>query len=152
MEVFRLTRKKYSNTLSGVGASIHGARWNSPGFEIIYTSSNRALAMAEVAVHLSIDTLPEDFVMLTIEIPVDMMMLKSDPQPLSTDWNIFPYTSKTQIIGDEFIVKGEYYLLQVPSAVVKGEHNLLINPKHPDFSRIKIAKVEEFTFDRRLFM
>ena len=69
MEVFRLARKKYPIVLSGKGASISGARWNSKGTEIIYCAQNRALAMAEVLVHLSLATLPNDFVMLTIDIP-----------------------------------------------------------------------------------
>lgn len=70
---------------------------------------------------------------------------------LSPDWNKFPYTSTSQIIGDDFFRKGVFCLLYVPSAVLKGEYNLLINPKHPEFSRISISKIEEFTFDRRLF-
>lgn len=53
---YRLARKKYPVELSGRGAALRGARWNSPGTEIIYTARNRALAMAEVAVHLTIAT------------------------------------------------------------------------------------------------
>jgi|GEM_PF-4099468 len=36
MEVFRLAGKKYSKILTGAGAAINGARWNSKGIEIIY--------------------------------------------------------------------------------------------------------------------
>lgn len=106
--------------------------------------------MSEVAVHLSFGTLPMDFVMVTIEIPDDISISRIDPDTLSPDWNKFPYTSSNQKIGDEFIRKGENGLLYVPSAVVKGELNVLINPKHPEFSRISISNIEEFTFDRRL--
>jgi len=69
MEVFRLSREKFASILSGKGAAIKGARWNSMGVELIYCASNRSLAMAEVAVHFSLATLPNDFVMLTIFIP-----------------------------------------------------------------------------------
>jgi hypothetical protein len=41
-------------------------------------------------------------------------------------------------------------LLFVPSAVVSGEHNVMINPLHPDMKQVKIIMVEDFTFDRRL--
>ena len=54
MEVFRLTRSKFSNILSGKGAAEKGARWNSMGMELIYTAANRSLAMAEVAVHFTL--------------------------------------------------------------------------------------------------
>jgi RES domain-containing protein len=46
MELFRLCREKYIKPLSGKGAAIKGARWNSVGVELIYTASNRSLAMA----------------------------------------------------------------------------------------------------------
>ena len=35
MEAFRLSREKFASTLSGKGAAIKGARWNSVGVEII---------------------------------------------------------------------------------------------------------------------
>jgi hypothetical protein len=41
--------------------------------------------------------------------------------------------------------------LKVPSATTKGDHNLLINPFHPEFKEIKIVAVEPFPFDNRLF-
>jgi len=53
VEVYRLSRGKYARPLSGKGASIYGARWNSPGIELIYTAANRSLAMAEVFVHFT---------------------------------------------------------------------------------------------------
>ena len=69
MRVFRLSKRKYSKELNGKGAAKSGNRWNSKGTEIIYTAESRALAMAEVAVHLTLATLPSDYVMIEIEIP-----------------------------------------------------------------------------------
>ncbi|MBI2497892.1 MAG: RES domain-containing protein, partial [Opitutae bacterium] len=40
--------------------------------------------------------------------------------------------------------------LRVPSVVVPGEFNYLLNPAHPDFKRVKIGKPEPFSFDPRL--
>ena len=51
MKVFRISRGKYATPLSGEGAAKYGARWNPVGIALIYTAQNRALAMAEVAVH-----------------------------------------------------------------------------------------------------
>lgn len=53
----------------GKGAALKGARWNSIGVELIYTASNRSLAMAEVAVHFTLATLPSDYMIITIFIP-----------------------------------------------------------------------------------
>ncbi len=151
MEVYRLSKQIYASILSGKGAAIKGARWNSIGVEIIYTATNRSLAMAEVAVHLSLATLPSDYMMVTIHIPDDISLLKLNSTDLPTDWNTFPHPSTTQAIGDQFIADNKYCVLQIPSAVTQGDYNLLINPNHPDFKRIKIILTESFPFDKRIF-
>jgi RES domain-containing protein len=69
VEVYRLSRERYANDLSGKGSALKGARWNSIGVELIYTATNRSLAMAEVAVHFTWATLPSDYCMITIHVP-----------------------------------------------------------------------------------
>lgn len=151
MEVFRLSRAKYADQLSGFGAALKGARWNSRGTEIIYTAYNRSLAMAEVAVHFSLSMLPRDFRMLTIHIPDDLAILHLPPSDLPESWNTFPYSSLTQKLGDELVIQNKFALLKVPSAVTKGDFNLLLNPIHPEFKRIFIVDNEPFPFDNRIF-
>jgi RES domain-containing protein len=151
MKVYRLSRKKYSEELSGKGAAMVGGRWNSRGTELIYTAESRALAMAEVAVHLTLATLPEDFVMVEVDIPDNLEISEMKTGELPKNWNAFPYNLKTQGIGDEFVRSEKSCLLKIPSAVVPGDHNYLLNPKHPDFEKISISAVENFPFDERLF-
>lgn len=151
MEVFRLTRKKYPIELSPKGASICGGRWNSKGTEIVYTAQSRALAMAEVAVHLSMATLPNDYVMMTVTIPEDILIETLDVKKLPKGWNVFPHSFTTQILGDDFVRTNDFCVLKVPSAVVKGDFNFLLNPFHPDFKRISIVAQDDFPFDKRIF-
>lgn len=150
MEVFRLSNKIYAAKLSGIGAALKGARWNSIGIELIYTASNRSLAMAEVAVHFSIATAPPNYKMLTIYVPDDISITTIDIKDLPSDWSIFPHSDSTKKFGDQFILDNKHCILKVPSAVTKGDFNYLINPRHPDFSRIKIIDTEDFIFDSRL--
>ncbi len=152
MKVFRLSRKKYSKELSGKGASLSGNRWNSKGTEIIYCASSRALAMAEVAVHLNLALLPNDYLMIEINIPNTIAIKKTNKNKLPYDWDLFPHILPTQKVGDDFINKNKYCILQVPSAVVKGDINYLINPLHKDFKLIKIVNTYSFPFDKRLFI
>lgn len=152
MQVYRLSRRIYSKTLSGKGAALKGARWNSPGVEMIYTAANRSLAMAEVAVHLSLATLPSDFMMVTIRIPEKVRVWKVSEETLPLGWNDFPHPTTTQAIGDRFILDNKFCVLQIPSVVTKGDFNFLINPLHSDFPLIKVVAVEVFPFDRRLFV
>lgn len=151
MKVYRLSRKKYAEELSGKGAAIVGGRWNSRGTQIIYTAESRALALAEVAVHLSVATLPDDFMMVEIELPDELEITTLDLKELPKRWNVFPYNLATQDFGDEFVRAAKNAILRVPSAVVPGDHNYLINPKHPDFSKIRISRIENFPLDNRLF-
>ncbi len=151
LQVYRLSRKKYASELSGIGASKSGNRWNSKGTEIIYCANSRALAMAEVSVHLSLITLPKDFVMLEINIPKSIAIQNINNKDLPENWNDFPHTNKTQKMGDVFIYSSKKCILKVPSAVVKGDFNYLINPHHKDFKKIKIVNFYKFPFNRRLF-
>lgn len=151
MEVFRLTRKKYSRDLSGKGASIKGGRWNSIGTELIYCAENRSLAMAEIAVHFSIATLPDDYVMMCILCDKSIKIKEVSVNSLPRNWNSFPPIFKTQIIGDEFVVENKYAICKIPSVVTQGDYNYLINPNHKEFVKIKIVKREAFKFDKRLF-
>lgn len=151
MKVYRLSRRRFSFELSGKGASKFGNRWNSKGVEIVYTANSRALAMAEVAVHLTIATLPKEYVMMVIEIPDTLQIEEIKISELNDGWNNYPHIKDTQKIGDKFIDTGKYCILKVPSAVVKGDFNYLINPYHTDFKKIKIEEVTDFPFDRRMF-
>lgn len=151
MEVFRLARKKYPIDLNGKGAAMFGARWNFKGTEIVYIAQNRALAMAEVLVHLSLSSLPKDFVMITIDIPDAVSIEFLDEKKLQKDWNVFPNSFSTQVLGEDFIKRNEFCVMKVPSAVVKGDFNILINPYHQDFKLIKIIDQTDFPFDKRIF-
>lgn len=151
MEVFRLSREKFASSLSGKGAALKGARWNSIGVELVYTAANRSLAMAEVAVHFTLATLPDDYVMMTIFIPDDIALFKLNISDLPKNWNMFPHPASTQSIGDQFVADDKFCVLQIPSVVALGDFNLLINPNHSDFSRIRIVEVVDFPFDKRIF-
>ncbi len=151
MEVYRLSKLKYAKTLSGYGAALFGNRWNSKGVEVIYTAESRALAMAEVAVHLTVATLPKNFMMMEITIPDRIKVIDVDPALLKPNWNEFPHHMHTQQIGDEFVQSNAGLLLRVPSAVVQGDFNYVINPSHKDFSKVEITTVSEFPFDKRIF-
>jgi RES domain-containing protein len=151
MIVFRLLNLNYGSGLSGKGAWIAGGRWNSPGISMIYTSESRALCTAEVSVNLPLGNIPTGFEMISILIPDDIILTGIGEEDLPIRWKVFPLATLTQKIGDQFIIQGKYLVLKVPSAVVPGDFNYLINPRHPDFHRIEIIKKEPYEFDERFF-
>jgi RES domain-containing protein len=151
MLVYRLTRERFAHTLSGKGAAIKGGRWNSVGVELLYTASNSSLAMAEVAVHLTLATLPADFMMVSILIPDSLLVQEIPLSQLPTNWQSFPHPSSTQVFGDQFVAENKSCVLKIPSVVTQGDFNFLINPNHPDFAKVEIQSIEKFPFDQRIF-
>lgn len=149
MIVFRLARLKYGLELSGKGASIAGNRWNSKGVELIYTAESRALALAEVVVHLSASNLPKDYYMLEIHIPDKFEIMELDELDLADGWNAWPHLESSQQVGDQFISEQKELLLRVPSAVVPGDFNILINPYHASFKEVSIKEAVPFFVNER---
>jgi RES domain-containing protein len=72
------------------------------------------------------------------------------PPGYPPSWRTYPYASPTQRFGSAWARNQRSVALRVPSAVVPGEFNYLLNPAHPDFSRLKIGPAEPFHFDPRL--
>jgi len=151
MIVYRLASKKYSNDLTGIGAEITGGRWNFKGTRVLYTADSRALCMSEIAVHTPVGIMPKDYFMITIEIPDYTKIAQLEIILLPKDWRKFPYSRLTQELGDDFLNKNEILYIKVPSAVVQGDFNILINPQHSDYNKVKILKIEKFDFDERIF-
>lgn len=153
MIVFRIEREKYLNaTLSGIGESIsEGYRWNSLNTRIVYTAETRALATLEVSVHLDLsEDLPDDRFYVEIEVPDAITIQEVKLEDLPNDWNSKPPSLITQAIGDDFVNYNEAAILKVPSSIVPKEFNYLINPLHPDSSKIKVLSTSKMMFDQRL--
>lgn len=151
MEVYRLSKRAFAGSLSGSGAALSGGRWNRKGTEVIYTASSRALAMTEVLVHLPLNLIPNDYMICTILIPDSLTIYQPKETSFPKGWNTFPIQTDTQIFGDKLLEKRMSPVIRVPSAVVIGDYNFLLDPKHPDFDKIILNKVEPFKFDRRFF-
>jgi len=151
MIVCRLSKSKYSSDLTGKGAERSGGRWNNKGVAMIYTGESRALCTTEIAVHMPLGNIPMDYEIIFIEIP-DASISEFDITTLPEDWRSFPHPHFTREIGDQFISDTICLVLKVPSAVVPGDFNYLINPYHKDFSSVKIVEIGSFEFDVRLFV
>ena len=151
MFVYRLSRAGYKDELSGYGASLYGQRWNSKGTEVVYTAQTRALANSEVAVHISLGILPKDYHMVEIEIPDSIEICDIIEEELPAGWDSLPCQPVSQFVGDDFVREGACAVLRVPSVVVKGEFNYILNPGHKDFKLIKITGTEPFPFNPGYF-
>lgn len=148
MEVFRLAEQEHSD-LSGVGGMFGSGRWNHRGNLVLYAASSRALACAERLVHESIEVMPP-LVMLTLWVPDDAPLRKLTPTELPDDWNLLAPAESTKNIGSAWLKSKEQLILQLPSAVIGGDYNFIINPLHPFHSQIKVMRETPFHYDERL--
>jgi len=151
MIVYRLSKEAYKNDLSGIGAEKFGGRWNNKGSRMVYTAQSRALATLEVAVHMALTNLPKNYYLICIEIPDEFIVDYNQKRLKDKNWKSIPPINFTQTEGDQFIKERTGIALKVPSAIVQGDYNYLINPTHEEFSKVKILKSELFSFDSRLF-
>ena len=118
---------------------------------MIYAAESRVLAIVEVMVHITLANLPSDFIMVEINVSKDMQIKILKPNILDPSWNSNPFSRSTQTIGDDFVHLNKNYLLKAPSTVVEGDFNYLINPRHKNFTKMKISKAENFPFNLKIF-
>jgi RES domain-containing protein len=53
-------------------------------------------------------------------------------------------------MGDQFIQNKQNLFLKVPSVIVPEESNVLLNPLHKDYKKVKIIASELLELDKRL--
>jgi RES domain-containing protein len=146
---WRLVRDRYaSSAFSGEGARRFGGRWNSPGTPVVYTSAHLSLASLETLVHVQPLTLQDLFAVFEVEWKDSLMETLAD-EDLPRQWNSEPPGAATMRLGDQWIQENRCAVLSVPSVLVPEERNYLLNPRHADFSKIKIRKRRSFMFDPR---
>lgn len=147
MLVYRITKAVYADRLVASGGA---ARWNSRNQFVIYTAATRALACLENVVHRGSEGLASLFRVMVIDIPDTLLIDTIDPETLPVDWADYQQYKTCQPIGGEWLSSGRSAVLRVPSAIIPHEWNYLLNPAHPDFSRICLRQTEPFSFDPRI--
>lgn len=149
MKYFRLYEKMADRKPLGYGDG--GGRWNEKKTPMIYCSNSRALTLVE---HFSISGYKVSttiFELAVLEIDYDIPSIEVNDLP--TNWNIRFHTRETKEFGTKWSEAKEFLCIKVPSARMPissypEEHNLLINPLHPDFlKKIKVISFEDIKFN-----
>ncbi|MBC7999206.1 MAG: RES domain-containing protein [Leptolyngbya sp.] len=143
MLVYRICKAGFAQ-LDGEGARLFGGRWNSPGHSAVYTSSHLSLAALELLVHVDFENLPSDLVWLKIEIAKNVG---------KTTFSEFkaPNETVSTAFGDAWLKSNRDLCLEVPSAVLSVERNIILNPRHAEMGEVRLLETNEFEFDERLF-
>lgn len=140
MKLFRLCKARYvASALTGEGTALIGGRWSPRGIPLIYCSDSLRGAIDELLAHVGSAT---DFLALTIEVPDDVAVEQIDVRALPAEWKNFPAPREAQDVGRRWANSGTSCVLRLPSAILAEEFTFLINPRHVDFSRIAVSRVD----------
>jgi RES domain-containing protein len=148
---WRICRSRYAiEAASGEGARRFGGRWNSRGVRVVYASTSLALAAVETFVNLEPNLRPADLVSIEGLIPNTLEIGRVEMKTLPANWHETRDES-LRAFGNKWIQSGKTAALLVPSAAIRGEWNVLLNPAHPSFSAIEFHVPEPFLFDLRMY-
>jgi len=138
---------------SGEGARRTGGRWNRKGLPVLYCAESIALATLETFVHLVSRPLLLKKYLVRINVPDPLwdQSVLLQLSSLSVGWDAEPPGKVSLDLGDAWLNSaGGSLLLRVPSVIVPLECNVLINPRHPDASRLTFRKEQKWTYDARM--
>jgi RES domain-containing protein len=147
--VWRICAATFGDRIfTGEGSLKVQGRWHPKGVPVIYTSDSRALSALEILVNAenSVSLHDRPWVIASAEIPVDLIRT---PESVPEDWRKNPSPDSTRAFGHDWFSSRRSPAVRVPSAVVLGEFNYLLNPLHPDFARLTFSPPEPFHFDPR---
>lgn len=148
MDYYRILKREHAGTPFGYGNN--AGRWNSRNVPMIYACSTASLSMTEYLCIKGTSLLATRWSLITYSIDVDIPVLEKDTLP--SEWDARPYPLTTQFFGDSWVRRQASVCLKVPSArlllsAYPREHNLLINPFHPDFiASVKVKATEDLHF------
>ena len=149
MIAYRIADARHA-VYDSTGAMLWGGRWNSVGRRVIYAAETYAGAMLEVLVHANLSMPPRTHRVVRITLPSRVKIEVVEPGALA-GW-ASEDESVSRMFGDRWLSEMRTPVLKVPSIVTQGwESNILINPLHPQFSKISASEPEAIHWDGRLF-
>jgi len=134
---------------AGEGARLYGGRWNPVGVPVVYAATTLSLAALEILGHVEPDEARRYFYYRIVAPDESVARLASSALPRR--WSSPRPLRSTARLGGEWAASRRSVALLVPSVhVPTGEElNVLLNPRHPDFSRIEIGRPQPYSFDAR---
>jgi len=147
---YRIFKTKFAKTwFDGEGAFLFGGRWNSRGTRVLYTAESLSLAALEILVNLNSAELLSSYSYAKVEFEDNDVLPVEEFVKLPKNWSASPPPSAVQRIGDEWAASMQSLVLRVPTSVVPGEFNFMMNVGHPRFATVKRDRPRLFRFDER---
>ena len=150
MRFWRIAHPRYALDKSCAGTALFGGRWNPVGMPVLYCSAYISLCALEKFVHLGSSIAPP-MLLVAVDVPDDIPLERPEIDSLPLGWNALPVSDSAQKFGASWLAACSAMAMQLPSALIPEEANVIINPQHPQYSRVALTTVREFRFDARMY-
>ena len=148
--IYRIVKSRYP-VFDGTGAEKMGGRWNSPGRPVVYCADSMAGSLIEILVHANAPVKPPGphhcgRAHLPGEVDVEVVEPEDLPGWDAADEEV------PRAFGDSWLEEERSAVLVVPAATVRPYgRNVLLNPTHKDYPRIRREAAVAVRWDPRLF-
>lgn len=132
---------------SAKGSALHPGRWNTVEAHMIYASEHCATAMLELLTAAGAMPANQHYIDITIDAGCSYEVFSEAHHP---GWHAAD-RKVSRTYGSGWRRESRSAILFVPSIVARMERNILINPDHPDFAKIRPGLHQPVWWDERLF-
>lgn len=148
-KVFRISGIAYApQDPTGAALSSEG-RWHRKGQRVLYFSNSLSTCVLELRANgISYKTMRKKNHYCEAKIPDDIVA-----EVVPSDFYVAKWQqskAKSQEFGSKWFIESRSLLLNVKSAVISAENNLVANTNHPDFHRIVFSQPFPMELDPRL--
>ncbi len=143
--------QQIDHVFSGDGGMYVAGRWNHKGTKAIYCSQSISLCTLESLSHNGLSVSGFSYYKFSIEIP-DELIIQYNISDLPSEWYVTPSPNVNRdFVAENFYIPNTYLAMAVPSVMVPEECNLVINPLHSVFEKVKqtIVSLGNFTAPNR---
>ncbi len=136
IRLWRLTRAAHV-ALDGAGPMLHGGRYTSPGLPVVNFTSEAALAVL-----ITLRYLPQDLAGVADDYLLGYTEIDAKPERAPD----LALMENPREWGDAWLKSGRSLLAAIPSAVLPEADIVMMNPHHPDASKVAPLSLRKFDF------
>jgi len=157
LRLYRITKQAWLEDYQGRGGDSyrHGARFNLANTPVLYFSETPAVAMLEMGHYLpSPQLVPASYRLGVYQLPDDVAQEEIALSDLPPGWHQYPSLPAVQQLGDHRLQQGHSLIIWLPTAAVQpfgSMRNAMVNPLHPDISKLKLIDAIADFYNPRLF-
>lgn len=106
--------------------------------------------MLEILAHANTGRIPETHQYVIVDVPSGVSVEIVEENKLPVDWDS-ENIATARAFGDQWLNEARSAILVVLSVIARLDQNALVNPLHPDASKLIVPEPKKVIWDKRLF-